>query len=420
MEKTKIKIHDLLKWSEKYTKADMIYLARGGFWVTFGQSITSILSLLLLIAFANLLPKETYGTYRYILALAGVLNVFTLTGMNSSVARAVAAGNEGILKASVKYQLKWNLLMLTAFWALGGYYFVNGDIIFATSFFILGIFVPSTLAFNTYGAYLDGKKEFKIANILNVISAIVYVVGVLAVILLNGEVIWLIAAYAVTTFASTLFFYIFVLHKFKQPTATDAKETLKYGRELTFIKLIGPLTSQIDKIILAHFWGAAELATYSLAMAVPSRAISIIKRWVSIGFPKFAAKTPEEINTVFYKRIFQGMSIGAIIALSYILISPYLFKYLLPQYLDGILYSQIIAVSFIFAMPNRYINLLLESQKLSRVIFIKDVINSIMVLSLYIILGIWGGILGLVIAYVSSTFIGMLVNISMWRKNSKV
>jgi len=420
MDNLRAKTYNLLRKSEKFFKTDMVYLAKGNFWVTFGQSINSILSLILIIAFANLLPKETYGLYRYILSLAGILNVLTLTGMNRSVSRTIAAGNESVLRISVKYQLKWNLLMLAAFWILAGYYFMNSNDIFAVSFFILGIFVPSTLAFNTYCAYLDGKKEFKIANILSVVSTIVYVAGVLATILLSGEVIWLIAAYAVTTFASALFFYIFILHKFKPPIASVDKETLRYGRELSYIRIIGPVVSQIDKIILAHFWGAAELATYWLAMAVPGRAISFLKRWVGIGFPKFAAKTSKEINTVFYRRIFQGMSIGVVISVLYILISPYLFKYLLPQYIDGVFYSQILAVSFIFAMPNRYISLLFESQKLSRIIFVKEIIQSIIAILLYVVLGIFGGILGLVIAHVLNSFIGMLINIIMWQKNSRV
>ena len=141
-----MRTHGLLRWSEKYFKTDMVYVAKGGFWISFGQATSSVLSLLLIIAFANLLPKETYGTYRYILSLAGVLNIFALTGMNSAVARAVAAGNEGVLKASVRYQFKWNLLMLAAFWVLGGYYFINGDFLFATSFLILSILVPSNHA----------------------------------------------------------------------------------------------------------------------------------------------------------------------------------------------------------------------------------------------------------------------------------
>lgn len=415
----KQKIYNFLRRSEKYTKTDMVYLAKGGFWVAFGQSINSILSLVLIISFANLLPKETYGLYRYILSLAGILNIFTLTGMNSAVARAVAAGNEGALKASVKYQFKWNILMLAAFWVLGGYYLANENTLFAASFFILGIFVPSTLALNTYGAYLEGKKEFKTASISSVISTLVYVVGILVAILLGGEVIWLIAAYAGATFASTTFFYIFVLRKFNPPAAATARETLTYGRKLSFIRLIGPITAQLDKIILAHFWGPAQLAIYSLAMAVPARAISFIKNWVGIGFPKFATKTPEEINTVFYRRISQGMFIGGAIAVLYILTAPYLFKYLLPQYMTGVVYSQILAISFIFAMPNRYLSLIFESQKFSRLIFIRSAIQSVIAISLYMVLGILGGILGLVTAHVLNTLTSSIIGIAIWRKNTK-
>ncbi len=425
MEKLKLKTVGILRWSERYTKTDMLYLVKGGFWMTFGQASSSIISLILIIFFANYLSKETYGIYRYILSLAGVLNVFALTGMNSAVARAVAVGHEGALRTSVRYQFKWNLLMLGAFFVLGGYYFVNGNSLFATSFLILGIFVPSTLALNTYGAYLEGKKEFKLANISSVISSFVYAAGMLAAILLSGEVFWLIAAYAVTTFASTLFFYIVILHRFRLPTPTSSGvgaptesvggETLKYGRRLTFIGFLEPLASQIDKIILAHFWGPAQLATYSLAMAVPGRLTSFVKVWVGLGSPKFATKTPEEINTVFYKRILQGMFIGAIVAFFYILFSPYLFKYLLPQYLDGVFYSQILAISLVFAMPNRYVSLLLVSQKLSGTIFTTSLIQVVIKVLLYVVLGIWGGILGLVLAYVAVSFVGMLINIAMWR-----
>ena len=420
MQKIKNFLYKKLRLSEKYTKTDMVYIAKDGFWLTFSQPINSVLSLVLIIALANLFPKETYGTYRYILSLAGVLNIFTLTGMNSAVARAVAIGNEGVLRTSVKYQLKWNLLMLTAFFTLGGYYLANGDILFATSFLILGIFVPPTLALNTYGAYLEGKKKFKFAGISNIIATFVYVGGIFAAILFSGEVIWLIITYTITMFASTIFFYIFILHKFKPPTTANNIETLKYGRKLTFIGFIDPIASQIDKIIVAHFWGPAQLATYSLAMAIPGRAISFIKNWVGIGFPKFAEKTVEQINTVFYRRIFQGMSVGATMAVLYILASPYLFKYLLPQYLEGVLYSQILAVSFVFAMPNRYISLLLVSHKFSRIIFTNSVILNIFKILLYTIMGIWSGILGLIIAYVVHSFIGVLVGIVTWQfRNSK-
>jgi len=385
----------------------------------FGQSITSIFSLVLIIAFANLLSKETYGIYRYILAIAGVLNIFTLTGISRAVSRTVATGNESVLKTSVIHQLKWNLLMLVAFWLLSGYYLINGNELFSITLLILGIFIPPTLALNTYGAYLEGKKEFRISNIFNIVSVLVYVVSILIAIVLSGEIIWLIIAYAVATFSSTIFFYFFTIYKFKPSATGDFKDTLRYGRELSLINLITPIVSQVDKIILAHFWGTAQLAVYLLALAVPVRAMSFMKNWVTLGFPKFAKKTRKEIDSVFYRRIFQGMFIGVIIAAFYILVSPYLFKYLLPQYTDGIFYSQILAISFIFAMPNRYIGLLFESQKLSRLIFTMGVIQSFIVIILYTILGIVGGILGLVIAYILNSLISTLIGIIIWKNYSR-
>ena len=404
----------LLRRSEQYTQTDMVYLAKGNFWQVLGQVITSVFSLALVIVFANYLPKETYGLYRYILSIAGILSVFTLTGMNQAVSQAVAVGNEGALRESIKYQLKWNLMQFFALVILGAYYFLNDNLQLALSLWIMSVFSPLTAAFGTYGAYLAGKRQFRLTNIFSIISTAVYVAGMITVIFLSGEIVWLIAAYSLTTLGAALYFYFTTLRKFGPP-AGDARNVLKYGRELTFIGFLGPIMSQIDKIILTHFWGATQLAVYSLATAVPDKAVSFIKGWVHIGMPKFSAKKPKEINTVFKIRIFQGLIVGAICTLAYIVLSPYLFEYLIPKYIDSLLYSQLLSVSFIFAMPNRYIGLLMASQKLSRLIFTNSMVQGVIRIASYIILGIWGGVLGLVIAQILNSLIAMIINIIMWR-----
>ena len=415
MRKIRKRIIKLLLWSQKHTKADMLYIVKGGSWVAFGQTFNSIFSLVLIIAFANLLPKETYGTYRYILSIAGILNIFTLTGMNEAVARTVAKGGDGVLRPAVSYQLKWNLLMFLASSILGGYYLINGDSMFGLSIIILGIFTPLTLAFNTYGSYLEGKKKFGIANIFSIISTFIYSAGTLIILLFTDSIEWLIFIYALATFIPSCLFYMFVVRKFNLSSSTDISNTLKYGRSLTYLRLIDPIVSQIDKIILAHFWGPAQLATYSLASAIPARATLFIKGWVAVGFPKFSEKNIQEINTVFYKRMFQGMSIGFIMMLLYVFISPYLFIYLLPQYTEGIFYSQLLAISFIFALPNRYISLIISSQGLTQILFKRSFLISMINLLLYITCGIWGGLLGLIIANILSTLISLILNIVMWQ-----
>lgn len=415
----KAKITSFLLWSQKYTKADMLYIFKNGSWVMFGQGVNSVLSLVLIVAFANLLPKETYGTYKYILSLAGLLNIFTLTGMNNAVARSVATGLEGILKPAVKYQLVWNSIMFFALTLLGSYYLFHGDQTLAISFFILGVFTPMTLAFNTYGAFLEGKKYFGTANILSTLSTLSYATGILIALLCSDSVTLLIGVYATATFLPSFVFYRYVVHKFKQTTTTAINDTLRYGRELTYLRIIDPIVSNIDKILLAHFWGPAQLATYTLALAIPNRATLFMKSWVAIGFPKFSEKTFSGINLVFWRRVIQGMIIGLITTTLYILVSPFIFHYVLPQYIEGIFYSQLLAISFIFAIPNRYISLLLTSQRLSKVLYKRTFIHSTTSISLYILGGIWGGILGLVVAHILIDLMGLTINIILWRSASK-
>lgn len=397
----------------------MLYLAKGGFWVLFAQSLNSMFSLVLIIAFANLLPKETYGIYRYVLSIAGMLNIFTLSGMNNAVSRTVARGDAGVLLPAVIYQLKWNLLMFVASLMLGGYYFIQGDTTLATSLIILGIFVPCTLAFNTYGSFLDGKKQFKMAYSLSVFATLIYSVGMLLTLLVTDNVIFMVAVYALTTFIPSILFYLYTIRKFKPPTTNDVTDTLKYGRELTFLRFTDPIVSQIDKVVLAHFWGPAQLAVYALALAIPNRIGFYLKRWISIGFPKFAEKTVAEINQVFFRRIVQGVLVGSAVTLVYIFLSPYLFKYLLPQYIESIFYSQLLSLNFILALPNRFLSLLFTAQRLSYTLFQITITQSIISLILYIALGILGGLLGLVIANLLLNVSGFLLNITMWLKVSR-
>lgn len=411
--------HKFLNVGSLYLGLDLKYFARGGLWTGLGQGINGLISFLLVIAFANLLPKETYGLYRYILSLSGILTIFSLTGMNTAINQAVATGNEGALKTSVKYQLKWNLIMTLSLFGLGIYYLYNNNSTLAVSLFILGVFSPLTSAFNTYGAYLNGKREFKLNNIFSIFSTVIYAAGMILALFLSKDTIVLILAYSLTTFAANLFFYVKTIKLFN-PGESPSKDVLDYGRKLTFMNFMAPIVSQIDSVILNHFWGPAQLAVYSLAMAIPDRLIPFAKSFIDVGFPKLAQRSREEINRVFYRRTLQGLAIGVVLAAGYILLAPFVFKYLMPKYLEAVFYSQILAIGFVFALPNRYISSIFNSQKLTKIIFNNSLVQNIIRIFLYVILGIWGGIFGLVLAQIFNQGISLLINMAFWRTSSKV
>ncbi len=404
----------LLRWSERRANLDLVYFASGSFWQTFGQAGSSVLALGLVLVFANFLPKETYGTYRYLISLAGILNIFTLSGMSQAVAQAVARGHEGALRTAVRYQIKWNLILMFSSWALGAYYLWHANVAYGAALLVLSLCIPLTNAFNTYGPYLAAKRQFRLNNVFSVLSTLIYTLGMLAAIFWSGQVIWLVVAYALTTLAANALFYYLTLRIFRPPVE-PAPEVLKYGRTLTYIGFMAPVVGQLDSILLNHFWGPAQLAVYSIAMAIPNRGVPFIKDWIDLGFPKMARKTPEQINKTFYQRIGQGLLFGLLLAVAYALIAPLFFKYLMPQYLDAVFYSQLLGINFITAMPNRYISTLLSAQKMPKRIFANNLILNVIRIISYVVLGVWGGILGLVVAQVFNSSLGLLINIATWR-----
>ena len=141
----KVKTYNFLRWTEKWLKTDMVYFSRGGFWLTAGQMFSSLSAFLLSIAFANLLPKETYGTYKYVLSIASILSIPTLSGMTTSLAQAIASGSDGSFIPAVKARIKWGLLGALASLILASYYFYQADTTLTISFLMAAVFLPFML-----------------------------------------------------------------------------------------------------------------------------------------------------------------------------------------------------------------------------------------------------------------------------------
>lgn len=419
----KEKIKDWLLWSQKYTQADMLYLAHGGFWSALGFLINSLLSLLLVVAFANLLPKETYGIYKYIMSLAGALGFLTFTGMNNAVIQAVSRGYEGALKHAMKIQLRWNFLFLIGTSILGSYYLFKGNNTFSTSLFIIGIIFPLSTAFNTYGAFLIGKKEFKKISIYSILTELFRIGIMIFILFLIKNIVLIITAYMISGLLPNIYFYYRVKKLPKsevENTEEKQQEALfKYGAHLSIVSIFGTISQHIDKIVLFQFLGPIQLATYYLATAMPDRIKGFSKAIMNVVFPKLATKNLIELKETFYSRLFQSLILGSILAGIYILLAPLLFKYLFPKYLPSIFYSQLLSLNLILILPLTYFAYVLQSQKLVKSIYQISVTGNIVEISLYITMGAIWGIIGVILAAILSNLFMILFGLTVWRKETE-
>ncbi len=414
LKKSKTKIYKLLKKSEKYTKTDMVYLTKGSFWLTLGQGASSLAAFFLAIAFANLLPQETYGTYKYILSLMGILSIPTLQGMNTSIKKAVAQNYEGSLMPAIKTKLKWGSLSAIAALILSFYYFLNKDNTLTFAFLILAVFIPFFHALQIYGSFLQGRKLFKFSAKYRIITQLLSTSSIIGILFLSNNIFLILFTYlAANTFLRALFTFT-TIKKFK-PNKKSDPEAISYGKHLSLVRALGIIAGKTDKIILWHFLGAAPLAIYSFATAPPKQINKINGTIINLAFPKLAQRKISEIRQTLPVKLFRFLLIIVPIVIVYIILAPYLYELLFPQYTDAIFYSQIFALVLLF-QPVNLIRTTFTAHAHKRKIYFLSTVNPIFKITSLIILIPLFGILGAIISLLAAQFFNLILTLILFNK----
>jgi len=396
MSDTKKRFISFLRFTERYTKTDMVYLATSGFWVNVSSITITLFSLALYIVFARFLPKEVYGTYQYLLSLSAIIGTFTLSGMNTAVARAVARGHEGTYRASIAMQLKWALIPCIGALIGALYYAIQGNMLLAIGLFLIGVATPFVTAFNTYGAFLTGKKDFRRLFLYNFSLNVPYYGGlILAAFYFKSALVLLAVNLAVNAIVLALL-YRQTLRTFKPNDEVDA-ETFSYGKHLSAMGIFSALIGQIDNVLVFHYLGAVDLAIYSLATAIPDRIAGFSRFFSLTSAPKFANKSEEEIRSSIGPKLLKLTFVALIGAFLYMFVAPFLFTFFFPQYVTSIPFSMLYAFGMVGTAGGVALSAL-SSQQRTKDLYVFNIVTPIIQLSLQLggvlLYGLWGLVFG--------------------------
>lgn len=410
----KEKFYQFLRWSEQYTSTDMIYLAKGGFWLTLGQIISAGSSFILAIAFANLLPKEIFGTYRYILSIAGILGIATLTGMNTAITQSVSRGYEGALFDGLKTKIRWGLLGGFAGLAIAGYYFFQGNNTLAAGFLVVALFTPFFDSIGVYYAHIQGKKRFDLDAKYGSITQIVSVLILIAVLFFTKNAVLILLAYFGSFTILRLIFFRSAL-KTLPPNQNHDPETIAYGKHLSLIDAVNVGTSYLDRVLIWHYLGPAQVAIYHFSLAMPEQIKEFVKIVKPLSMPGFANRPIDEIKKTIWKRTFWLFASLVAIVSIYILAAPLIFKIFFPQYSESIIFSQIFALSLLTTAATPFVSIL-ESHKKIKELYIANAIGSI-ILIIFIFLGVYFyGLWGVIFARIGQRLFLSALFISVFKK----
>lgn len=397
----------MLRWSERYTRTDMVYLFRNSGWLIVGQVGVAGTSLLLSIAFAHFVPKDTYGTYRYLLSIFWVLTAFCFTGLPAAVTQAVARGFEGAYLRSFRTSLVWSVPMATIALVASAYYFIAGNMQLGYGLLMIGIFGPLMQPALMYAAFLEGKRDFGRYALYGIALNAVPALLSFAAMFVTKDPLIFVAAYLVGNVGTGLILDLITYKRYAPNTKVNSELT-NLGIHFSVMNVLGTIAQQVDKLVVFHYLGAVQLAVYSFATALPEQLKGVLSTVSSLALPKFVTRSMTEVRANFWGRMTQFTLLLVPVTALYILLAPFFFQLFFPAYADAIIYSQIFAVSLIVT-SNTVPLALLQAQAAKRELYIYNVISPVFQIGSLFLLTISFGLMGTIFSRIGARVFNLLL-----------
>ncbi len=401
-----------LRWSEKYTKTDMVYLAQGGFWLIARQVGAIIISLGLAVFFGHFATQDTYGNYKYIIDVSFLLTTISLSGLTTAVTRAAARGDGGGLRQGFTLSMRWSWGIILIGFITSLYYFYLGNNFVGIGLALAAATLPLISGLSLYDSFLIGLKEFRLSSLYSIGSLAFTALSLIATLLfVSQRAIVLVAVYFITNLMTDALWYILSLRKAQN--ASQDPEMLHYGFHLSLMGVIGTIADKIDSIIVFSLLGPAQLAVYLYAIAIPEQIKGLLKNIGTLGTPAFARRSLSEIKSNIWNRILL-LSLGTLgVMCVYALMTPFIFKIFFPVYISSIPYSQIYAFSIVFSgiVP---IMSIFQAHKNVRELYIVSNVGPILLIIIFPIFTAYWGISGAIISQVVYRFVTTSVAIFLF------
>lgn len=396
----KERLKKILKWSEKYTKTDMTYVAKGGFWLTVNKAGLLLASFITMLAFGNWLPQEAFGTYQYIMSATVIAGIFSLEGINTAIVKSMSRGKEGTFWAGTKERFMWSLVGSLGLLIGAGWYFFQGNPLLAGGFLIASLLMPGERIFEMFQDFWNGRKDFKKRTQYTLLSVFLSLLILVPTIYFTNNVLIILLAYFGSHVLFEGGFYLKTLRKTKNDEVD--KSAIPFGKNLTVMSGLSKIASHLDKVIVWHFLGPVQVAIYSFAI-LPINKIKGLIPVIPLALPKLGEKKIDEerkrgVWDKFLKLFLIFVPMAAVLAV----IAPFIYEIFFPQYTESVIYFQSLTLLVAIGGPLSLLNSTLISEMKTRSLYIIRTASPLIKIALFISLipfyGIWGMVFAILVS----------------------
>ena len=380
-----------LTFLEKRLKFDVRYTFQSGTWL-FSAHVVGIIAILLTsYVFANFLSPEIYGRYKYILSIGSLLTALSLTGAGTTISQAAARNISGFFSFMRRKSLYYGLpiFVLSTVGAL--YYYVHGNNSLALGLLIIAILQPFLNNSSLVFSYLLGNQQFKLNTIAQILSTIFVTFIIIVSVLLTKNVTALLISYFLANiFSGYVVEYFYAPRKETIADKETVQSLLRYTEHSSVQNIISIISNQLDKILIFQNLGATQLAIYTFATALPDQYKGITKNIEVMLLPRFSQQTDKSLRAgLVYKSVIYFLFL-LLCLVAYVLISPYIFKVLYPQYEASIFLSQVYVIGIVFGISGIPLTALKAQMSNKKLYHFNILTSAVQIASLIILLPLYG------------------------------
>ena len=383
-----------LRWSEQYTKTDMVYLIQGASWLTITQMVASLFGFIIVYILANTISPATLGEYRFLMTGFTLACVFALPGMRTALRESVPKGYRGNLKVAFWAMFRWGLVGSFLSILTAGYFFKIDNLSLSIGFLVIATIVPLYNALTGYSEYLIAIKALRLNTIYSVTTRFLTMIVTILAVFAAPQFAWVIlcAALLGTVIPNFIFHRKTLIKHCFNGEPTDSK-LISYAKHLSIMTALGLLAGQLDKILIWNVIGVEALALFYIAQTIPQNITANLNTIPTLAFAKFGEKDPQIIRRTLLPKIFKYFIAIAVTSIIYITIASHLFSWLFPTYLDALPFSMALACLPVFGafLP---LKTYLTIRKATKQLYIVSIIPPGVRITVAVILvgpfGLWG------------------------------
>lgn len=388
----KSKLHQFVTKNKKILKDTGFLFVSGN-----AQKILGIITIFVLVRH---FPQESYGEYSFVMSVAALASIFSISGIGNSLIQSISRGFNGTYRASLKYTMGGSCIASLILLGFAISYYSLDHYEMAISFLLLTIFIPFTQGLSYWKSVYSGQEKFMYLSILMFCMDTLKSGSIILLVIYNEPKIYI--PIFVLCIIPTLMniYYTYITLKNIPKEAEVEQGSIQYGLKTTLFSCVNVVANKADALLIYAFLSPVSLAIY----AVSDRISEVIKEGVNdIGLilaPKFAKR---KSYTADLNKILKYFSILISLGILFFafFIAPKFIEIVLGQdYLPAIPYTQVLLISISIAifqnLKLRFIMSQLDSDSFRRYIIYTSIARIIFSIAMVPFLGIWGAVISTV------------------------